>query len=68
MTNLQGVTYTVIMLLLAFLLFIIMESSTYQMNPDLRIIANGVYSVGIVVAIGMAGLPWIFNKANAKSE
>jgi surface polysaccharide O-acyltransferase-like enzyme len=62
------VIYSVIMLLLAFLLFIIMESSTYQMNPDLRIIAEAVYYVGIVVAIGMAGLPWIFDKANTKSE
>ena len=62
------VIYSVIMLLLAFLLFIIMESSTYQMNPDLRIIAEAVYYVGIVVAIGMAGLPWILDKANTKSE
>ena len=62
------VIYTVIMLLLAFLLFIIVESSTYQMTPDLRIIAEAVYYVGIVVAIGMAGLPWIFDKANTKSE
>jgi len=62
------VIYSVIMLLLAFLLFIIVESSTYQMTPDLRIIAEAVYYVGIVVAIGMAGLPWIFDKANTKSE
>jgi len=63
-----GKIYTIFMLVLASLLFIIMESSTYQMNPDLRIIAEAVYYVGIVAAIGMAGLPWIFNKANTKSE
>jgi hypothetical protein len=38
------------------------------MNPDLRIIAEAVYYLGIVVAIGMAGLPWILNTANTDSE
>jgi len=61
-----GKIYTIFMLFLAFLLFIILESSTYQMNPDLGIIAEAVYLVGIVVAIGMAGLPYIFDRANAK--
>jgi hypothetical protein len=45
-----------------------MESSTYQMNLDLRIIARAIYYIGILVAIGMARLPWILNKANTKSE
>jgi hypothetical protein len=63
-----GKIYTTIMLGWAFLLFIIMESSTYQMNPDLRTIAKAVYYVGLVVSIGMAGLPWIFDKANKNSE
>ncbi|MCP8310027.1 MAG: hypothetical protein L6N94_00790 [Candidatus Methylarchaceae archaeon HK01M] len=57
-----GKVYSIFCIMLAFLLFIIMESSTYQMNPDLRMIAKAVYYVGIVVMIGMAGLPWIFNK------
>jgi hypothetical protein len=63
-----GKIYTAIMLGWAILLFIGMESSTYQMNPDLRIIAEAVYYLGIVVAIGMAGLPWILNTANTESE
>jgi len=63
-----GKIYTTIMLGYAILLFIGMESNTYQMNPDLRIIAKAVYYVGIVVALGMAGLPWILNKANTESE
>ena len=62
-----GKIYTTIMLGWAVLLFIGMESNTYQMNPDLRIIAQAVYYVGMVVAIGMAGLPWILNKANTES-
>ncbi|MCP8311901.1 MAG: hypothetical protein L6M37_02980 [Candidatus Methylarchaceae archaeon HK02M1] len=57
-----GKVYSIFCIMLAFLLFIIMESSTYQMNPDLRMITKAVYYVGIVVMIGMAGLPWIFNK------
>jgi len=61
-----GKIYTIIMLGWAFLLFIGMESNTYQMNPDLRIIAEVVYYVGMVVAIGMAGLPWILDEVNAK--
>ena len=61
-----GVIFTIVMLALAFLLFISMESSTYQMNPDLRIIAEAVYSVGIVAAIGLAGLPWIFDEVEGK--
>ncbi len=61
-----GKIYTTIMLGWAALLFIGMESNTYQMNPDLRIIAEVVYYVGIVVAIGMAGLPWIFDKDKLK--
>ena len=68
MTRTVGKIYTTIMLGWAILLLIGMESSTYQMNPDLRIIAQAVYYVGIVFAIGMAGLPWILNKANTKSE
>jgi len=50
------------MLLFALLLFISMESSTYQMNPDQRIIAEAIYYVGIITAIGLAGLPWILKK------
>lgn len=61
-----GVIYTTFMLFLAVLLFMSMESSTYQMLPDLRIIAKAVYYVGIVVAIGMAGLPWTFTKVNTE--
>ena len=57
------IVFTMVMLVLAFLLFITMMSSTYQMHPDLRTIANGVYSVGIVVAIGLAGLPWASDEA-----
>ncbi|MDH5375650.1 MAG: hypothetical protein OEW95_07545 [Candidatus Bathyarchaeota archaeon] len=60
------IIFTIVMLVLAFLLFITMESSTYQMHPDLRIIAEGVYSVGIVVAMGLAGLPWIFDEVEGK--
>ena len=63
-----GKIYTAIMLGWAILLFIGMESSTYQMNPDLRIIAKAIYYVGMLVAIGMAGLPWILDKANTESE
>jgi hypothetical protein len=58
--------FTTIMLLLAFLLLITTMSSTYKMHPDLRTIADGVYSVGIVVAIGFAGLPWIFDEVEGK--
>jgi len=29
------------------------------MNPDLRITAKAVYHVGMVVAAGMAGVPWV---------
>lgn len=57
-----GIFYSAFCIILAFLLFVSMESSTYQMNFDLGIVARAVYYVGIVVVIGMAGLPWIFNK------
>ncbi len=60
------IIFTTIMLLLAFLLWITMMSSTYRIHPDMRTIADGVYSVGIVVAIGLAGLPWIFDEVEGK--
>jgi hypothetical protein len=41
-----------------------MESSTYQMNPDLRIVAGAIYYVGMIAAIGLAGLPWILKSDN----
>lgn len=59
MIKTRRVIYTIIMLLVALLLFMNMESSTYQMNPDLRIVARAIYYVGIITAIGLAGLPWI---------
>jgi len=58
--------FTTIMLLLAFLLLMTMMSSTYRISPDARTIADGVYNVGIVVAIGLAGLPWIFDEVKGK--
>jgi hypothetical protein len=64
----SGIIFTTIMLLLAFLLWITMMSSTYRINPDARTIADGVYSVGIVVAIGLAGLPWIFDARAPKNN
>jgi hypothetical protein len=62
----SGIIFTTIMLLLAFLLWITMISSTYRISPDARTIADGVYSVGIVVSIGLAGLPWIFDEVKGK--
>ena len=60
--KIAGIFYSLLCVVLAIFLFSSMESSTYQMNFDLRIVARAVYYVGIVVTIGMAGLPWIFNK------
>jgi len=60
------IVFTMVMLVLAFLLWITMMSSTYQMHPDLGTIADGVYSVGIVVAIGLAGLPWASDEVEGK--
>ena len=68
MTKTVGQIYTAVMLGWAILLLIGMESSTYQMLPDLRIIARAVYYVGMVVAIGMSGLPWVHYEANTKRE
>ncbi len=64
----SGIIFTTIMLLLAFLLWITMMSSTYRISPDARTIADGVYLVGIVVAIGLAGLPWIFDEEEDKKS
>jgi len=64
----SGIIFTTIMLLLAFLLWITMMSSTYRVSPDAATIADGVYLVGIVVAIGLAGLPWIFDEVEDKKS
>jgi hypothetical protein len=61
-----ALAYSAIMLLAALLVYATMNFCTYRMDYALGVVARAVYHIGIVVAIGLAGLPWLLSAVNTK--